>query len=107
MTSPIHYPKAVTPVRITPNTINQDMSAAPVRLTPQGGIALTPIKNLMPDEEKNKSCDEESIDEHDGATNDCEHSSEIVMNLDKVCEGQKNEIFHSWYISSRNCKFLC
>lgn len=89
MTSPIHYPRAITPVRITPNTVHQDVTAAPVRLTPQGGIALTPIKNLMPEEDKNKSMDEESVDEHDGVSNDCEHSSEIVMNLDKVCEGQK------------------
>eukprot|EP00092_Neocalanus_flemingeri_P012971 GFUD01013976.1.p1 GENE.GFUD01013976.1~~GFUD01013976.1.p1 ORF type:complete len:1261 (+),score=305.37 GFUD01013976.1:94-3876(+) len=89
MTSPIHYPKAVTPVRITPNTLHQDVTVTPVRLTPHGGIALTPIKNLMPEEDRNRSLDEESLDEHDGVPNDCEHSSEIVMNLDKVCEGQK------------------
>merc|ERR1712106_35753 len=43
----------------------------------------------MPEEDRNKSMEEESVDEHDGPSNDCEHSSEIVMNLDKVCEGQK------------------
>ena len=101
MTSPIHYTKSVTPVpiRLTPNITARDM-ATPVRLTPQGGIALTPIKNLMPEANSplpsgDASRHDESVDEPDGSvpgtSNDgpSDHSGEIVMNLDKVIEGQR------------------
>ena len=101
MTSPIHYTKSVTPVpiRLTPNITARDM-AAPVRLTPQGGIALTPIKNLMPEANSpspsgDASRHDESVDEPDGSApgtskdSPSDHSGEIVMNLDKVIEGQR------------------
>ena len=93
----------VTPVRLTPGLQRAPVTpVTPVRLTPQGGIALTPLKHLMPDTEsaaataavmdKNVSVEEDTVDELDGsgpAAVHSEHSSEIVMKLDKVCEGQK------------------
>ena len=101
MTSPIHYTKSVTPVpiRLTPSTSSRDV-VTPVRLTPQGGIALTPIKNLMPEVNSpspsgDKSRHDESVDEPDGSLpgtskdSPSDHSGEIVMNLDKVIEGQR------------------
>ena len=102
MTSPIHYSRSVTPVIMRPGTSGRDMSAAPVRLTPHGHIALTPIKNLMPEETNNNPEDQNqsdvSVDEQDGggthssgssSPESPEHSAEIVMNLDKVIEGQR------------------
>ena len=35
ITSPIHYTKSVTPVRMTPNTSSRDMATTPIRLMPQ------------------------------------------------------------------------
>merc|ERR1711993_176753 len=72
----------------------------PIRLMPHGGIALTPIKNLMPEENSpsvagDTSRQDESVDEPDGSVpgpsedQQSEHSGEIVMNLDKVIEGQR------------------
>ena len=101
MTSPIHYTKSVTPVRVVAsNTSSSDLAATPVRLSAQGGIALTPIKNLMPEENSpspsgDSSRHDESVDEPDGSLpgtskdKPSDHSGEIVMNLDKVIEGQR------------------
>ena len=76
----------VHPVRLTPNTKAGDVVTTPIRLTPQGSIALTPIKNLMPDGV------DEAVDEPDGgggSEESSDNSGEIVMNLDSVCEGQR------------------
>ena len=101
MTSPIHYTKSVTPVRlVASNTSSSDLAATPVRLSAQGGIALTPIKNLMPEENSpspsgDSSRHDDSVDEPDGSLpgtskdKPSNYSGEIVMNLDKVIEGQR------------------
>ena len=88
-------PRPVTPVRMTPNTSNSDLTATPIRLTPSG-IALTPIKNLIAADDTVAPAEEagdqhnESLDETDGGgQGEQQQSSEIIMNLDKVIEGQK------------------
>ena len=107
---PPFFPRSVTPVRMTPSTSSREVVAAPIRLTPHGHIALTPIKNLMPDTEKDTytaaasssaaaasgtaadtAAADDSVDEQDGGGGGetPEHSGEIVMNLDKVIEGQR------------------
>ena len=106
---PPFFPRSVTPVRMTPSTSSREVVAAPIRLTPHGHIALTPIKNLMPDTEKDPAsaaassaaavagtaadtaAADDSVDEQDGGGGGetPEHSGEIVMNLDKVIEGQR------------------
>ena len=100
---PPFLPRSVTPVRMTPSTSSREVVAAPIRLTPHGHIALTPIKNLMPDTEKDTTTSaaagtaadtaaaDDSVDEQDGGGGGetPEHSGEIVMNLDKVIEGQR------------------
>ena len=78
---------SMTPVRITPYTNIQELVATPIRLTPQGSIALTPIKNLMPDDSEDDASDEQ--DATDGGDDASDNSGEIVMNLDSVCEGQR------------------
>ena len=108
MTSSILYPKSatpvrltpvrsVTPVRMTPSTVTTELTAAPIRLTP-GGIALTPIKNLIAEDttdHENSDQMNESVDETDGGgagdntADEQQQSGEIIMNLDKVIEGQK------------------
>ena len=75
----------LNPVRITPNTNIKDLVSTPVRLTPQGSIALTPIKNLMPEEEDDRDEHEAAV----GSEESSDNNGEIVMNLDSVCEGQR------------------
>ena len=78
---------SLTPVRITPYSNVPEVVTTPIRLTPQGSIALTPIKNLMPDNSEDDASDEP--DGPDGGDEASDNSGEIVMNLDSVCEGQR------------------
>ena len=77
---------SLTPVRITPYTNGPEVVATPVRLTPQGSIALTPIKNLMPDNSEDDASEEP--DGPDGGDDAPDNSGEIVMNLDSVCQAR-------------------